>query len=77
MDKLNELAQVRRSKVACVWLRQPASVDESKGDSSNFGFEGQAAFEDGDVVRGRDRWKWRAGEMAMTRQRLTNMFDGG
>jgi len=69
MDELDKLARVRRSKVARVWLRRPANVDESKGDSSNFEFVGQAAFADGDVERGRDRWKWRAGEMAMTRRK--------
>jgi len=77
MDKLDKLARVRRSKVACIWLQQPVNVDESKGDGSNFEFVGQAAFEDGDVERDRDRWKWRADEMAMTRRRLTDTFDGG
>jgi len=67
MDKHDELACVQGSKVAHVWLQRPANVDESKGDSSNFEFVGRAAFEDGDVERGQDRWKWRAGEMAMTR----------
>jgi len=67
---------VQRLKVAHVWLQWPANIDESKGDGSNFEFVGQAAFEDGDVERDQDRWKWRAGKMAMTRQRLTDMFDG-
>jgi len=58
-------------------LQQPANIDKSKGDSSNFEFVGQAVFEDSNVERDQDRWKWRAGKMAMTRQRLTNMFDGG
>jgi len=67
MDEHDELACVRGLKVACIWLRRPANIDESKGDGSNFEFVGRVAFEDGDVERGRDRWKWRAGKMAMTR----------
>jgi len=69
MDKHNELACVQGSKVARIWLRRPANVDELKGDGSNFEFVGQAAFEDGDVERGQDRWKWRVGKMAMTRRK--------
>ena len=67
MDKLNKLAQVRRSKVARIWLRWPVNVDKSKDDGSNFEFVGQAAFEDGDVEGDRDRWKWRADKMAIVR----------
>jgi len=40
------------------------------------GLRDKRCFEDGNVVEDQDRWKWRAGKMAMTRQRLTNMFDG-
>jgi len=57
MDKHNELACVQGSKVAHIWLRQPANIDKLKGDGSNFEFVGQAAFEDSDVERGQDRWK--------------------
>jgi len=28
------------------------------------------------MERDQDRWKWRVGKIAMTRQRLTAMFDG-
>jgi len=28
------------------------------------------------MERDQDRWKWRVGKIVMTRQRLTDMFDG-